>query len=95
MQFLHAPYPENVRMSLRWASLDELKELYHQNSMDPVVGQAQAALAEAISVWSDDQVSDFLVNEFFEPPFSDELRLKPANERREVFLSIYRYLFSE
>jgi hypothetical protein len=95
MQVLHAPYAESVRSNLRWASLEMLKELYQQNATHPLVGKAQAAFAEAISKWSDEQVSDFLVNEFFEPPFSAELLLKPADERREVLSSMYSYLFSE
>jgi hypothetical protein len=89
-QLLWAVHPASLR-----ADLETLKHLYRQNATQSQVSQAQVAFAKAIAGWSDEQVADFLVNEFFEPPFSIELLSKPANERREVLSALYQYLFVE
>lgn len=78
---------------MRWASLDDLKELYRQQAADPLVLEAQAAFAEALQGWSDLQVTDFLANELFEPPFSVEVLSKPMRDQREILSGVYAYLF--
>jgi hypothetical protein len=93
MDVLHAPYPETTRAHLRRASLDMLRNLYKENPDHPKVREAQLAMETAISEWSDEQVVDFLLNHFFEPPYSTEFQSKSPSELRQILVDIHNYLF--
>jgi hypothetical protein len=93
MEILHAPYPDSFRVNLRWASLEMLKDLYHENPDHPKVRESQLALKAALSEWGDQEVADFLLNYLFQPPQSTDLQAKPADELRQFLTSVYSYLF--
>ena len=92
-EVLHAPYPKHIRTSLWWADFESLRTLYRDSSDDPKVHEAQLAMENAIANWSDEQVTDFLLNHCLEPPTSTELRSRSPAELRRVLDDIYRYLF--
>ena len=93
MEILHAPYPNRVRINLRRASLDMLRDLYRENRDHPEVHAAHEAVKAAMSEWGDQEVADFLLNHLFEPPQSTDLQSKSVNELRQVLMSVFSYLF--
>jgi hypothetical protein len=93
MDLLHSPYPKHMRADLRWASLEELRDLYRERKDDPQVQLVRSSLNRAIDEWNDEQIEVFWVNYLLELPQSDEFRAISAQERRIRLRQLYNYLF--
>lgn len=93
MEILHAPYPDELRNNLRWASLDMLQALYKENPNDPKVQEARLAFKEVLTEWTDVKVADFLQNQLLEPSQPSDLQSKSPAEQRQILASVYNYLF--
>lgn len=93
MDVLHAPLFIGREPYILRASFDMLRMRYREYPDHPKVREARLAMEIAISKWSDDQVTDFVLNHLLEPPILTELQSRPPSELRQFLVDIYNYLF--
>ena len=95
MDLRHSLYPEHTRAGLHWASLEDLRDLYHERIDEPLVQRIQSSLNRAIDEWSDEEVEDFWVNYLLDPPQPNEFREISAQERRARLRQLSRFFFDQ